>query len=67
MASDGTPPAKRVYMGPPPSARVPDTMYAMSELEMRREVHMLKAEVQILREHGEHTNDSRCSHQHSLL
>ena len=55
MASDGTPPAKRVYMGPPPSARVPDTMYAMSELEMRREVHMLKAEVQILREHGEHT------------
>ena len=54
MSGDG-PPSKRAYMGPPPSARAPETMHALSELEVRRELHMLRAEVEALRQHGEHT------------
>ena len=44
-------------MGPPPSTQVPDTMAALGELDLRREVHVLRAEVQALRAHAVHTTE----------
>ncbi len=49
----GGPPTKRVYMGPPGPTQVPDTMTPFGDLDLRREVHSLRAEVKLLRSHAE--------------